>query len=409
MLIDDAGALLTKVVTHAPDFFREMKSESLIEAGRPARVDFVTLVEDGLSTLPYIGSVTQSALSLMSAYYLAAANLVIPIPGVDVVRTLDKLNTNRDPVESALGGASTVFKFVGTENFELGLPSPELGIEAYGDAMTKNYEKGSTDKSVSKIYGDGASDISHNETITNHTTNFNMTGGGSSRTQPSGSGMGKDTVTSIKDLANMSVGKQFELVFERDGNRKGVLVNIRLACTSTDAESYKTILATGSPLRTFGERLRRAKAGELEYFKDLLLCNDLMEEAMKTRINDRSGFYAHMMRKRSKNWLSGLLSLNPGVNNASAVLIFSSDTAKRAELELGGSLDDFKIRQRVFKSVAAALMIVVDREWEVVTFYHRSLDTYNTVAVRDLERAAKKGDNIEDMLRAYSKFVPPMN
>ena len=223
-----------------------------------------------------------------------------------------------------------------------------------------------------------------------------------------GATFGRDTAVTLKELANLSVGKQFEVVFEKDGNKQPVQLSIRLMVTNTDRGSIKSIIATGSMNNNMKERIIRARAGQLGWFKDLILCNDLVDEARKTRIKDKSGFYEHMMRKRSKNFLSGLLSMAPSINNASAVIIMSGETAKAAALELGGELTQFSIRQKVFEVTQTMLMFVVDTQWETVTIFHRGIDRYNEMRVSELKRANGKADgNIEDILRAYSAFTNP--
>lgn len=441
MLTEKAGALLTNVVTHLPELIRSGRSDSLIEYAGKSRNDFFTVVEDRLLAMPEMGSILQTCLTLVSGYYLSALSLAIDIPGVDAIRTLDKLSAQRDPIDSAASGATALYNFVGTESFANGLPSPEytlglVGIEGFpggnrnygGGRRGGNHIENYHDRSMSNNYaGDDLTSNDNHDNLNNNTsvdrqnntfvngdnrnngntTNISLASGGRAG-DAVGASLGRDAVTSLRDVANMSVGKQFEVIFEANGNRKPVMVTTRLAVRSTDSESIKTILTIGGLQNTFRERLARARAGELTYINDLLLCNDLVEQAMLTRIRDRSGFFAHMMRKRSKNWLAGLLSMNPSINNASAVLIFSAETAKKIQLELGGKLDNFKIRQSVFKNTAAMLMVVVDEQWKTVTIYHRSLEEFNELRIRELERQNKSGgQDIEDILRAYTQFTAP--
>lgn len=370
MIIDNAGPLLTGVVSKLPELYRGGKSDSLIEFSRPARNEFLTLVESKLVPLPFMSDVVQSALTLVSGYYLSALTLLIDVPGLEVVKTLDQLNTKRDPIESMLGTGASIYKFVGTESYQHGLPKPEhslFGFEADGDETTIFDENG------------------------------NATSGR----------LGREIQSSIKELSNLSVGKQFEVIFARDGNEQPVQLQIRLMVTDTDSKSMMTILSMGSIKNTFKERFFRAKAGELSYIKDLVLCQDLIDEARATRIRDKSGFFEHIMRKRSGNFLSGLFTLRPSINNASAVIIISKETAKQLELELGGKLSQFAVREQVFKSTYAMLLIVID-EWEMVTFYHRSIDTPTEMRASELKRANKStGSDVEDILRAYSSFSAP--
>lgn len=222
-------------------------------------------------------------------------------------------------------------------------------------------------------------------------------------------GFGRDALATIEELSNLSTGKTLEVNFERNGNKAAIPVTIRLAVTDTDSLSMRTILSAAGIQNTFKERWRRMRNGELAMVKDLLFCHDLIAESRRVRIRDKSGFYEHMMRNQSKNFLSGLFSMNPSINNASAVLMVTEETAKAASIELGGSLDKFHIREKVFKSTAAMLLYVVDTKWDTVTIYHRGIDSYTTVTKRDIQRKKGKGggSQVTDIINAYQAGSAP--
>ncbi len=374
-LVDDA-TLIMDVVTQLPSFFRKAKSQSLIEFGQPARNDFLTLIENDLVGLPYMNDIMQSVHAMISMYFLNGITLLMDIPGVDIIGKLDQLNSKRDPIDGILGTASGLAKYVGTEGFEHGLPThgsytlsdASIALEAYkGKASDSNKEGGSSSISF---------------------------GGNNSKV--------------ISELSNLSVGKMLEVVFEKDGNKAVVNVIIRLAVTNTDAESMKTILTIGGSNNTMKERWLRMKAGELKFVKDLLFCNDIIEESMKTRIRDKSKFYEHMMKRRTGNFITGMLSMRPSINNASGVIGITTETAKSIRGHLGGELEDFKVREKWFKSTSAMILFVVDRKWEMVTFYHRSIDGASELTLRDLKRAGSgQGIDVDDILRAYSAGNAP--
>lgn len=420
----EGATLISDVVTQLPSYFRKAKSQSIIEFGRPARNDFLTLIENDLVGLPYMNDVMQSTLSMVSGYFLNAVTLLVDTPNIDIVGKLDQLNTNRDPIEGILGSASGLAKYVGTESFEYGLPAhgnyslPDVAIalEAAGSTagqMNKNGgstygdnvgTKNSDNENVINAKGDSIIDSTVDKSTRNSTTTHN-----NSQEGKTGFTMGKDNAKVISELSNLSVGKMLDVTFEKDGNKAQVGVMLRLAVTNTDSESMKTILTIGGGRNTLKQRWLRMRSGELAFVKDLLLCNDIVEESRKTRIRDKSGFYEHMIKRRSKNFLSGVLSLRPSINNASAVIGITEETARSIQAELGGKLEKFKIREELFKSTSAMIIFVVDRKWEQITFYHRSIDASTTLTLRDLKRAGSgQGADVEDILRAYSAGNAPV-
>lgn len=399
-----AEPLLTGAVKTIQKGWELKGPNSIIELSQPARNDFVTVVEDSLIGLPYTADIMQSALSLVSGYYLSALTLIVDIPGIDVLGTLDKLATHRDPT-STIGLNLGKYGF-GTESFEYGLPVGENQLVAAMEAAQSQHKKGgSGGDQYTYAKGDEVNIINDNHST--HTSTTTITHEAKPDRETSGMTMGRQNLDIMKEVSNLSVGKMLEVNLERNGNKATVNVLMRLMVLNTDSQSMKTILTVGSGKNEFKERWYRMKAGELRFVQDIIFCQDLVKEARKTRIKDKSGFFEHMMHQQGRNGVS-TLSGNPTLNNASAILVFTEETAKAVEIEMGGKLDNFKIREEVFKYTKAMLMYVVNRKWEHVTIYHQSIATPSEMSVRELKRAAKSsGADIEDILRAYTAGSAP--
>lgn len=374
-MLEELQPVVSTVVSKMAGLWRQTNSESIIDVSRNTRNEFLTLIDSEIATLPYANDIMQSTLTLVSSYMLSAISSLIEVEGINDQQILDQVNTKRDPIEALLGAGSSAYKFVGTEAWGIGLPNP---VESGALLLAQGHKK----------IGREARDDYTEETA--------------------GFGYGRTTHADLHDLANLSVGKTFTVNFEANGNRKEVHMQVRLMVSDVDHDTMQGILRSGSPHNTMKERFIRVKAGSLHWFYDLILLNDLIDEARRTRIKDRSKFYQHILRKRSGNFLSGLFSLKPSVNNASAVLGITSKHADELSLELGGSLDDFAIRQRLFENTYSMVLFVVDTKWEMVTFYHRGIDQITRVSVDTLKRANKRGGTeVEDVLRAYTAGAAP--
>lgn len=374
-MIEELQPVVSTVVSKMAGLWRQGNSESLIEVSKNTRNEFLTLIDSEISHLPYANDIMQAALSLVTGYMASAISSLIEIDGINDHQILDQINTKRDPIEALLGTGASVYKFVGTEAWGVGLPNPTESANLL----------------VSQIKSVGTEAAGDDEPR-----------------GESGFGLGRTTQADIHELANLSVGKSFEVVFAANGNKKTVNMQARLMVSDVDEETMMGILRSGSPLNNMTERRIKVRAGSLHWFYDQILLNDLVDEARKTRIKDKSKFYQHMLRKRSANFMSGLFSLHPSVNNASAIVGITAKRAEELSMELGNDLDDFATRQRLFEATYTMILFVVDTKWERVTFYHRSLDTFTRVSVDALKRANKQGGvQIEDVLRAYTAGTAP--
>jgi hypothetical protein len=48
------------------------------------------------------------------------------------------------------------------------------------------------------------------------------------------------------------------------------------------------------------------------------------------------------------------------------------------------------------------IIAVIDKQWDRVTFYHRSIPETTNVTIRSLKAANKSGVDVKDVLQAYS-------
>lgn len=93
------------------------RNNSLIEYTRPTRVQPVTLVDQRAAQLPYIDEVLASGLNIFSAYYLQAVALSVDVGDINVIKTLGRMNPNRDPLDTlgSLSNESMALPFPGDE------------------------------------------------------------------------------------------------------------------------------------------------------------------------------------------------------------------------------------------------------------------------------------------------------
>ena len=367
-----AKPLLTSVLKSAEEGWKNnpMGANSVIEFSKPARNDYITLIEDSLVTQPYAQDICQTALTLVSGYYLSAMTLLVDVPGVNVIRQLDRLSNDRDPAYHAAQSAfAAAHHALGVESFEYGLPTGldqiTPALEAY-DAFVP------------------------------------------AARSTQGFGLGRDTQATLKEVSNLAVGKLLEVNFERDGNKATVQVQMRLLTIDADQKSFVKILTAGGDQNTFKERWYRFKAGELRFVQDLIFCQDLIKEARKSRHDDKTGFYQHMMRQMANNEASGVISGKGSLSKSSAIMIITEETAKQIELEVGGRLSNFKLREQLMNACGTMLLFVIDRKWKMATIYHQSITTPSEMSVAEMKRANKSsGADVEDILRAYTAGSAP--
>ncbi len=369
---------LISMISKLPDLFRQ-RADSLAEFSAITRNEYMTLVEDSLQGADYLPGLLEHLQTLLGCNMLAAISLLTGVPEVDVLGTLDKVSTKRDPLNSAMSGGSRLAKLIGSESTRIGLPTYENLPMAIGESSRRK---------------------------TGGSRNLNSDADGSK--SKGGQGLGKDSVRTLTEASELSTGKQFTVTFERDGNKAEVLMSLRLAVMLASTQEVQTLLTLTDQTNTFSERRLKVQAGQLKFWKDLVFCNDLIEQARKNRFKDKTGYYSRMMDRRSSNWLSGLLSFDLSINNASAIMVVEQETVDALSAEMGGDFDEFAVRKQVFDDTLTVYIAVVDTRFNQITIYTRGMDESTTLSVSDLKgKGGKGGGNVDDIIRAYTSGNTP--
>ena len=363
-----------------PDMLRHAKSGSLIEYTRATRVEPVTLVDMRSAQLPYIDDVLYAGLNIFSAYYLQAVALSVNVGQVNVLRLLDKLNPNRDPFDAESTAAGTLkwkFKPGGADNGasqesrHMALPFP-----GQHDASPYSQEDDAPAPPQAQVTG------------------------------PAGT-----AVKSVNESPNLAVGKLLEINVSSEGQTGHFPVMVRLMTNTIAPDVMAHTLTLGATQQTsLKERWHGWRSGQLAFFKDLILCQDLIDEHRKNLMEDTSGYYKAMSNNGIKNQIAGILSNNPSVAAASSIFVMNAETAKQVESNLRGKLSDFKTREQLFANNYAMMMFVIDPDWEQVTIFYRSIEQATEVSIRELQRSNKNGKggpDITDILNAFRQFKSP--
>ena len=465
------------VVRKVADVWASAKADSLIDYTAPSRVEPIALIDADCMYSDMLPEVMQSLNSIFAGYYLQAMAISMNVGKVEVMRHLDKLNPNRNPMNTAadtsgwlmtmesykhrlpkLGDMRTVGDYsyamesnisdaVAEANLELNTEKFEYqrredAMKHIADSMKEDREgrkeardNATYDFNAMKYYTDRDMknrDFQQHVSEVQKQYEFNEKKFGADEAfrmaqqelqkrglalqektrqdnlDKSEFGIGRDTMATIKELTNLSVGKLISVDVTDGLHKASIPISIRLMASSIPSSSIVNILSSGKGDMSVKERYHAWKSGRLEFIRDLMLCQDLVDAHRKNLMKDTSGLYAEMLVRRRKNQLSTLLSGNPSVATASNLLVCSNTTLETLEGEIGGNFKDFKTREKVFAETYLMIIAVIDKGFDRVTFYHRGLNTATQLGIRDLKASNKNtGPDVGELLKAYQMGSAP--
>lgn len=370
------------VASDIGEVIRSAKANSLVEYTRSTRVEPMVLLDTRAAQLPYIEDVLNNGLNIFAGYYLQAVSLAVDVGSVNVVRLLDRLNPNRDPIDTFANSFSR-------ESFKHGLPFPgqslsQEAVNANGKPIynSKDYMKKlqkDADDKARKKYEDGKSSSDFSQGI-----------------------------KMVNEAANLSVGKLIDVSIQSGNQKSSIPVAIRLRVNTIRPDVMTHTLSLDSKDTSIKERWHQWRSGQIEFFKDLVMAQDLIDQHKKNMIKDESGYYRARQKQQRSNSISALLG-GMSVATASSIFVMTKETAKELESKLRGRLSQFKTREKLFQETYAMMIFIVDPDWEQVTIYHRSIDSATEASIREIQRSnkSKNGPDIAEILNAFRQSKSP--
>lgn len=349
------------------------RSGSLVRLTKVLRVEPFCIVDKTLRQHPDIVPTMKVLNTLFAAYFSQGFQLIQNVGRIDVVGTLDQLNPNRD-----LG--SNASKFVGKQVTEY-----VLDRQSYRDGLPRPGMNPDTAQRSGYVFNaeDDERPVEGNNVV--------------------------DARKSIMDdMVNLSVGKMLDIEFN-DGEHKAVFtLAIRLLASSIQRDLMVSTLALGAKDNSLKERWYLYRDGSIS-MRELLTMKDLIAEHRNNLINDQSGFYSAVVSRRNKNTWSAILSGKPSLAEASTIAILDGNTAKMLEIKVGGKLDNFALRQRIFEETSLMLMAVIDQDYDMLTIYHDSIAEPTELSMSAV-RTASKNNNVDvlKMLQAFKQGLSPV-
>ena len=206
-------------------------NKSLADISKLTRVEPLTILSKDLISFEPMSDVQQAVLSMFTAHYLQAMNIIAGIQHVEVVKALDKLNPARDETGFLLSES------LSRESLGLSLESYKYSLPRDGVTFALESDKSKED---------------------------------------------------LSSIVNLSVGRMINVTIaypanEETGEKGGscsVPVNIRLMASCIPNSSIARILAHQTEDTGLVERYHAWRSGRISFIKDLIFAQDLIVRAI---------------------------------------------------------------------------------------------------------------------------------
>lgn len=339
---------------------------NLIAVSASTRIEPFMLVDYSLINLEWLDVIANSMLSRFSAFWLLAVDSMARVSDVTVGDKLAPLNPNRG---------------IGIESYKFSVPSKPYMLHKesykYGLPITATFkpsmEAGANKAEASKVVGDQAIDM-------------------------------------LNEKTDLSVGKMFNITLTENKNSANVKVAIRLQTAMVPTNLLKDILSTGSYFdMEMKERWHAFLAGRITFWRDLVMCKDIMDKRKKIAVKDKSGIYQAILKRNTSNMMAGLLSKVPSLATLTNILVIDHTTLDEIEPDLGGPISRITIRNQLFESTSLMMICVVERDMDRCVTYYRDISTSSISSIKDMKASNKSGGSeVADLFKAFIQGNAPV-
>lgn len=340
------------------------KPNSIAKFTSISRVEPLCMVDTDCVHLEYLTDVLNSLQSVFTGYYLQAVGLMGTVSGCRVAEFLDPLNPSRNP---------NVGQFLKATADVLGVPNP-ISMDSY---------KWKLPNAVS-------------------------TEADAPRPPAPSQAIDDKSITNLQDRANLSVGKLVNVTVSINGQKTTIPISIRLLVNELSGSTIISVLGNTNIDKSFTERYYKWKSGRISFINDLILCRDLIKERRKAVMEDKEGTLTEIYERASRNITTGILTKRPSVASSSNMYVISEETARRLKAQMRIDINNFAQRQAMFDNTYTMILVVIDREYQRINFYHDGVRAPTSLGLRDIKNANKgDGPSIMDIYSALRQGQSP--
>lgn len=374
-----------KMIGPNSETIRGLAANSMVQYTRATRCEPITMIDHRIIHDASLPDLMATLTTIYAAMYSQSFSLAInqEIGDIKIMKTLEKINPNRSKLEAGLALAS------GLESHSLTLPDYSKIEENFKIKNTVSMEFAAPEygDKVGNVYGSA-------DSVAN----------GNNKTQQLGNTkeVDVDTDAITKFHSNLSTGILFNVEVQATDRTVTVPIQVHLLANSLGSDNVLSLLESAVKNRTAKERYREWRAGGLSFWKDVVLCRDILRADRKKMIKDKTGMIEEIVNRRNNNRIAGLFSGNPSISNVSNILVVSKETINEFQRQSHKKITDHKVRDTIFNSTQIMIMAVVDPDYETVTLYYHDINVASTATFKDIKSKNGKG-NLDPMevLRAY--------
>lgn len=346
------------------NIFGHVVDSSLTQITKLTRAEPLTVISADMMNHENLPALLRVMCSMYSGYYLQAASFLTQINSIETVRVLDALNPNRD---------STGF-----------LLQSRMQTVAAESAASMDLSRFKYSLPTRHVMAAEAAEDNNIKVIYEHDT------------------------LAIGQLLHLTICQSVKNEEGEERKQNIVIpITVRLATNVVQPETLEHIFTHAKDNDSLVERYHAVKSGRIEFIRDGIFCQDLIDAYRKAAIKDQSGVLQEIQRRANANRAYGLVTKNPSLAIATNLYVMSKQIASKLEAELGFKFNSSTGREKLFKGTYAMIVAVYDDERDIINFYFNGIAQPSVITGRSLKSNGKKGMDVGEVMRVLLEGRAP--
>lgn len=345
-----------------------VSATSLADLSKLAEVEAITVIDNSLTVYDSTSDVLKYLNSLLAGWYLSSAAILTDTGRIKTVQLLERLNPAKSP---SFAVANSILS-AGVAS----MASSEIEVSTDVKPLSFLPTTSTSLEAATNLPSTGSAKVSGNKD-TERTTKF-----------------GASNAADLTTVQNLSVGQRVTLSLSDGKASKDISVGIRLITVPVQYNLLKTIMGWSEKDNRLKSRISAWRAGELSFWRDLVLMRDIFTERRRLLMNDKSDLLTSMLGRQRNSMVHSVMTATPSVGTMSSMMVISSDSVRQIEREvLNGRLSNFATRQRVMGATGLMVLAVVDPMSELVTVYVHTQALPSEFSIKQMKSASKGGSS----------------
>ena len=161
---------------------------------------------------------------------------------------------------------------------------------------------------------------------------------------------------------------------------------------------------------SFGERWMKMRAGRIKFWEDLVFAEDLINEERRLLAHPDSAVFSKLKERHRAGLLKTARDKGDSYGVGSNIVIISQEVLNNVERKSKHSITNGTMLNDMFTSLGFMMLVVVDREEEMVTLYFKNINQGSVHTIASISKqngGSSDGPDIISMIRDLSKSDVP--